>query len=415
MTPPFAPKSRFNRAIFFLSLLTLLTRLAFIAHFYHNPANILDVDGYVGIARSILNGHGYTLEPGIPTLERSPGFPLWIASLFLIFGGDPLVILICNAVLNVAAGLLLAWLALRLFTRRCAVIALAIWSVYPFAIYYCGWTYLETFLLFLFTALSAAAYKWLENSSYVWAGCCGLLAAWASLVNPAALLWVGLLPLWFFLQGDRSRALRSFCLYALLGTAVYAPWPIRNQLTFGKPVLTNIHGGLNLYQALIVSPEDLGTPQQSRDFDADPYYKKTMLVMQQHRYVEANDMLLRGSLARIKARPLAYLASCAHRVIKLWRLYPYQRTYAYHYWMIFGISLLSDGWIIPLALLGLWSARRRWLELLPLYSAIALWTLAYALVYAVMRYRMPMMPIMILFAAAALDKLLPRNRYPCQK
>jgi hypothetical protein len=190
---------------------------------------------------------------------------------------------------------------------------------------------------------------------------------------------------------------------------VYAPWPIRNQITFRRPILTNIHGGLNLYQALIAPPEDLGTPQQSLDFEADAYYREIMSVMEQRRYVEANAMLLNGSLARIKARPRAYLASCAQRVIKLWRLYPYRRAYTYPYRAIFWTSLLSDGWIIPLGLLGLWCARRRWLELFPLFGAILLWTLAYALVYAVMRYRMPVMPLMILFAAAALDDFLPKK------
>ncbi len=404
--------SGFKRAVFFFSALTLLTRLVFIAHFSHNPANILDVDGYVGIARSLLSGQGYALEPGVLTLERSPGFPLWIAFLFLVFGGNPLVVLLGNAVLNVVTGLLLAWLALRLFTRRCALIVLAVWSVYPFAVYYGGWNYLETFLLFLFTALLAAIYKWRESRNCLWAGGCGILAALAGLVNPAALPWIGVIPLWFFIREERSRAWRAFWLYSLLGVAVYAPWPIRNQIAFGKPVLTNIHGGLNLYQALIVSPDDLGTPQQTRDFDADSYYQQIMLVMQQRRYIEANEMLLRGSLARIKARPFAYLSSCAYRVVKLWRLYPYQRAYPYHYRIIFWISLLSDGWIIPLALLGLWGARRRWRELFPLYSAVVLWTLAYALIYAVMRYRMPVMPVMILFAAAALDDFLPWSRSP---
>ena len=176
----------------------------------------------------------------------------------------------------------------------------------------------------------------------------------------------------------------------------------------GAPVLTNIHGGQNLYEALIVPPGDLGTPEQTRLLSADSHYQRVIRLMGEHREVEAYRQYMRGSLRLISKNHWRYLGAVAFRVVKLWRLAPYRRSYSYGYGRIFWLSLLSDGLAIPLGLLGLWSFRRRWDELLPLHLAAGLWTLAYALVYVVMRYRMPVIVVMILFAAAWLDRVLPK-------
>jgi hypothetical protein len=66
------------------------------------------------------------------------------------------------------------------------------------------------------------------------------------------------------------------------------------------------------------------------------------------------------------------------------------------------LSLLSDGWIIPLGFLGLWRFRARWREAAAFPAALIAMTAVYGAVHAVIRYRLPLMGGMILLATAVL-------------
>ena len=63
---------------------------------------------------------------------------------------------------------------------------------------------------------------------------------------------------------------------------------------------------------------------------------------------------------------------------------------------------LHFGVLAPLAAAGLWLTRRRWRDLVPLYLVLAGWSLAVAAFYVLARYRYPMVPVLALFAGAAL-------------
>ena len=73
------------------------------------------------------------------------------------------------------------------------------------------------------------------------------------------------------------------------------------------------------------------------------------------------------------------------------------------FWFSFGV-------LLPLAVFGIWVTRHDWRRLSILYAMIAAIVLATAIFYVVARYRFPLVPILILFAAAALVEL-PRLRF----
>lgn len=78
--------------------------------------------------------------------------------------------------------------------------------------------------------------------------------------------------------------------------------------------------------------------------------------------------------------------------------------------MVFLSALLTDGWLVPLALFGFWVKRRdpwaRWF----LMPAVALVTLAFSTSQAPIRYRVPLMIPMLMLAAAGFDELARRVR-----
>ncbi|MBI4376044.1 MAG: glycosyltransferase family 39 protein [Elusimicrobia bacterium] len=389
----------------------LAARLAFVAHFYRHPANILDVGYYTTIAAALVERGEFGAEPGIPTLETSPGYPLFIAALYLLFGVSPLAALLANAALGTATAALLYFLGKALFSPRVGMLSLWCWALYPYAIYYSGWTYRETLATFLVTALVSCVLAWQRSPRPLWIVLGAFAGSWLALTNPVALLLVALLPLSLLAVYGVQRLWRPALAYYALAALLYLPWPIRNYRSFGSPVIGNIHGGINLFQGLTVPPQYLGLPEEGRILTSYPEYRDALSKIAAHDYLAAQKVLLSGCRRIIAENPVAYIKGSLYRLYKLWRPWPYQRSYSHDYRAVLWASLLSDGWIIPLAALGLCLFRARLRELAPIYWGLLLWTIAYALVFVVIRFRLPVMGLMVLMAMASLDRaagLIPR-------
>jgi tetratricopeptide (TPR) repeat protein len=80
----------------------------------------------------------------------------------------------------------------------------------------------------------------------------------------------------------------------------------------------------------------------------------------------------------------------------------YSRILAVSRWWGFGV-------LLPLACAGLWITRHRWRALAVLYAIAASLAASVVVFYMFSRYRFPMIPVLVLFSAAALAAL-PRSR-----
>ena len=403
---------RKNLLLGFILFAALFARLAFVWHFYSHPhpANILDADGYTHLAASLVEKGQFLDETGVLSLDRPPGFPIFISVFYVLFGEKPLLVLFLNVLLSTATCGLAYALGRRLFSPRVGLLALAFWAIYPYSIYYCGWAIRESFITFLVAGELWCLLEWYEKRTPGWAAVCGAVGAAIGLTNPVSLILLGLTPLTLLVsERFRSAARHAVFYYAVLGV-LYSPWPIRNYFAFGSPILTNVHGGKQLYQGILVPPEAFGTEDETKILNADPDYRHGLDMYERHDYFAANRWFNGVARRWVLRHPVRYASIVAYRVVKLWRLVPYERTYSHDYRKIFWASLLSDGIVIPLGLLGILAFRKRWREFLPLYSALGLWTLAYVLVFVVIRFRLPVMMVMILFAAAEIDRFLPQAR-----
>ncbi len=388
----------------------LIIRLAFVWHFYSHPhpPTILDSDNYTTLATALVERGEFSAEPGVPSLDRPPGFPFFIAAFFAVFGVKPLMILFLNVFLSTGTCALAYLLGKRLFSPRVGLLALAFWVVYPYSIYYCGWALRESFITFLIAAELWCLLEWQDKLSSKWAAICAALGGAISLTNPVSLIFLGLAPLTLLAHEPFRAKLRHVAVYYALLGVFYSPWPIRNYFAFGSPIITNIHGGKQFYQGMLVPPEAFGTPEETRILQNDPDYRHGLDMMEAKDYEGANRWFKKAGWKWFFAHPLRYASIVAYRVIKMWRLVPYERTYSHGYRTIFWSSLLSDGLVIPLGLFGLIAFRKRWKEFLPLYAALGFWTMAYVLVFVVIRFRLPAMMPMILFAAALIDRAYSR-------
>src|SRR5436190_7269712 len=150
----------------FLSLIVLAAafRIAIVHWLPNDSAG--DSIGYEQIARNVLEHHVYSHldePPFTPTLVRLPGYPLFLAAIYAVFGHtNNTAVRIVQALLDTGTCGLVAWLAFLWQPNQrkkiaTAITALALAAVNPFTTIYCATILTEVPSTFLIVAACIAA------------------------------------------------------------------------------------------------------------------------------------------------------------------------------------------------------------------------------------------------------------------
>lgn len=280
----------FSRRQWFIVALLLVVAATFRIYVAHWLPNDLPDDGrvYAQMARNVLEQHVYSHDPEAPfnpSLIRLPGYPLFLASVYSVFGhqnnGAVRIVqaLIDTATCGLIALLAFYWQPDEKKKRISAVAALALAVVCPFTTVYTATILTEVLTNFLLIALLLAATLALRPTLTVedaeenqkkkklkkalgWWCAAGLIGGVAVMMRPDAGLFLaavgltlvigGLGPLVFGLikkskaedqkpktKEQRPRAMRIVARVIASGAAmsfvfilVLAPWTIRNWRAF---------------------------------------------------------------------------------------------------------------------------------------------------------------------------------------
>ncbi len=205
---------------------------------------------YGNIARNLLRHHVYSFaaEPGPfpPTIIRLPGYPLFLAACFLLFGlGNFAAVLWVQVVIDLLTCLLLAVLVRRLFGARAAIAALLLGCLCPFTANYTATPLTETLTLASIALAFVSFERWRLQPKLTngWVLGIGASLAMSLLLRPEqALLSVAMLPAMLAVSWQRAGLeTRTRPLNKLLAPALGAalcvvlplvPWTIRNWHTF---------------------------------------------------------------------------------------------------------------------------------------------------------------------------------------
>ncbi len=229
----------------------LLLRMWFV---HHDPDLSGDPLLYGAIARNLLQHGVYGFDAGVPTLIRLPGYPLFLAGCFRVFGVEHYYpVLYFQVVVDLLGCVLLARLASRLasapFKERAATATLWLAALCPFTACYTAAPLTETLELFSTTAALLAFARALHIGSPPTLhlqtknaidgkalAVSVLFWTYAALLRPdGALLGVTLcaaLLLHGFRHGIVRRALTLAALSALASLLAFLPWTLRNWHTF---------------------------------------------------------------------------------------------------------------------------------------------------------------------------------------
>ena len=352
-----------------------------------------------------------TVFPGYPhpSAWKVPFYPAWMGLWYGVFGLGPTGVEAVQGLVLAPLTVLLGWaLARRLFGPRVAVWTAFIVAVFPLTWEYIGLLYPEAFAVPL---MLAALLLVLDRTPTVrLAALIGLLIGLSLLVRPNSFV---LLPVaataWTVASGWR-RGLSLTVLATVAAVIVVAPWTIRNALTDDVGFIplsvqdAAIYGTFNSEAA-----SDPANPWAWR-----PLLRNPPAVLE--RKTPVSDSELRSDLTDfgteyIRNHPSSLLkAFYWNGVRRFWDLQT--PGDALDQVPVFGgskpVSAVGLGMyyvLLPLALAGLWLARRRRGIVLPVI-VLALTSSIVFTADATTRYRAPLEPLIAMFAVAGVAALI---------
>src|ERR1043166_2461614 len=211
---------------------------------------------YSQIARNVLEQHVYSHDsqaPFNPSIIRLPGYPLFLAGIYAVFGhGNNTAVRIIQAVLDTATCALIAWAVFEGAVdeerkHRAALIALGLAAVCPFTTIYVATILTEVATNFLAVAMvltATFAFKGaVRKKALMWWVATGLIAGLAVLFRPDSGLFAAAIGGTLMLASLISRnagpfftrmraAILSAAIFSIAFCLVLVPWTIRNRRVF---------------------------------------------------------------------------------------------------------------------------------------------------------------------------------------
>lgn len=374
-----------------------------------------DPDGYRRLARNLL-GQGVFGDEDRPTAYRPPLYPLLLVPCMAMEEVGQLdlsyfAIRLLHVVLGVGTVAATLWLGARWKLGRWSLLAALLVACDPILINQSLVVMTETLATCLAALSLVAITRFDERPSVVRAAAVGCCLGLAALCRPTFLPWAALVVLCeaWRLPAWSGKVKYGGTLLAALTTTL-APWAVRNQLQFGRPIITTTHGGYTLllgnnesfYRFLkTAKPGEVWQSTSLDEFDEEGG-EGVLNILAWNSELEADTSLYDWALGAIRDQPRMFLYASLIRLTRLWGLLPRQvegagRSNALRYataaWYLAEFILAAAGLVV----LRTRVLRSPWVWGLLL---AAVFTAVHAVYWTDMRMRAPLVPFIALLAAA---------------
>jgi Tfp pilus assembly protein PilF len=344
---------------------------------------------------------------------RAPLYPLFLAGLYRIFGHDFLAVRLIHAALGSLSCGLTCLIGARLFSRRVGLLAGLGAALYGVWVHFDGELQIPVLLIFLVLAFFYALLRALEEGparpTLAWSAASGALLGLAGITNPPVAVFAPALA-WVFARrlrrGFPRPAVVAFAALALLPATLVTVY----NATAGRDfVVVASQGGVNFY--IGNNPQSDGhtaiVPGTRPDWWGGRFDTIKLAEREMGRALKDSEVSrywFRKGLAFVTGEPLRWLGLTARKFALFWSAVeignnesiPHIRSYA----PVSRLLVLGFGLVGPLGLAGMWLAlrRRREAAILPALW-IGLFMAGVIAFFVCARYRLPVVPFLLVFAA----------------
>jgi hypothetical protein len=389
------------RGLAWLFAFALMVRLAHVlamasSPYFTNP--VVDAGTYDAIGWSIARGDGYPE----PVFWHPPGYPSFLGAIWWLVGDSYVAPRLVQAFLGAMNVAFIAWMGGRLFGRSVGIASGVAAAVYGMLIYFDAELLTPTLAIFaiLATVISAMLAQQ-TNRRTLWFGT-GVLGGLAGTIVATSLV-VPLIAAVF----SRRRAL-----WVLLGTTLaLVPVTAHNLIRGHEFVLVSSNGGINFWIG--------NNPKYDQMVNIRPDIEWQRLTKEparagHHGQAAFSRYFVEKSLRWATAEPWAFLRLQAHKLRQLISGDEIFRNHAIYparldspilgllLWKVPGLAF-PFGLLMPLASVGLWVGWRRARFQAAVVLGLSIMVLAF---FVAARYRMALVPFLLLFAAQAVRWLV---------
>ena len=397
-----AVQLRREEAILWAILIAALgVRLAYLYQAVDTPlfdVLLIDSEFYDRRARAIVAGDWLGDQP----FFMNPFYSYFLAAIYALLGAEYWWVGLVQAVLGTGSCYLIYALGRKLWSAQIGLLAAGMAAIYQPYVFYDGAlltaapiTFLNLAALYCLTHAQGAA-RWLWGA--------GLLLGFSATARPMVLLFVAAVAGWFVAQLGR-RGWRKWGLVVAGCSLVVGAVACRNYFVGGEWLLTTSSAGMNFYVGN--HPEANGIyaqvdflPSAEPDLEREAFIREAEVrTGRELTPAQASRYWLVAGLRFAVENPLAYLALQGRKLYMFWNgveaqnnlsLYLAQDFVPLLRWCVLGWGLVA-----PLAVAG-WATSRR-SSLLDLY--LASYLAACLLFFTSSEYRLPVVPVILLYAA----------------
>jgi 4-amino-4-deoxy-L-arabinose transferase-like glycosyltransferase len=376
------------------------------------------VDPYDQLASNLISGNGYRLHADTaPTVSREPGYPLFLAGIYSVFGTDFTAVKLANMFL--AFGV--AWLMTRI-SGRISKNPVLVFGAPMLFLFHPGTLIAEsrggvemlfTFCLMLFLFIACIALETGRWTDYLISGAALGLAV---LVKSTPLLFpLFLLVYLVIFKRNISKAgiSRNVAMMVCGMLVVLSPWIIRNYILTEKVILTASVMGISAHAGLYDNTH-LSSGSDWARIDTDGARERRRLALQlglpfkdiknayyQDFYytsdeLEFSNVLLKSVMSEYERRPTLFIRNVCFNFFNLW--------FRGKTWKSTGMNLLVQLPYLILAVIGMALCVKNGEVKVSGLSALLLlyMVVVYVQILAQARYSVPLIPIVSFFACITL-------------
>lgn len=413
--------------------LALALRLVYLVELQESPfftVVIGDSLQYDNWARQIAAGEWV----GAEVFYQSPLYPYLLAVFYSFAGHDLFGVRLVQAALGAGAAVLLASAGREFFDARTGAIAGVLLAIYPATIFFDGLIQKSSLDIFLVCALLALLAICRRTRRKEWLIMAGVALGALALNRENARVLYPVIALWLYMDALSARRqqvvkkrgpIQSVLLFTLGTALLLIPVALRNAYVGGEFLVSTSQSGPNFYignrlgasggyEPLVEGRSNAQFEREdaTRLAEADTGRKLTP--------GEVSGYWWQRAVADIREAPVAWLGLLARKAwLTVAATEPADTesfaAYADNSRVLSTLRWFTFGVLMALAVFGAWIIGFRWVQLWVLYASFAVMALSVVMFFVFARYRLPLAPIAILFAAAGLASLPTIGRLPSRR